>query len=43
MNVLHVMPYLPFPTSGAPVREYNIIRNLSFMGIESQLICNAQC
>lgn len=40
MNVLHVMPYLPFPTSGAPVREYNIIKNLSFMGIESQLICN---
>jgi glycosyltransferase involved in cell wall biosynthesis len=40
MNVLHVMPYIPFPTSGAPVRDYNIIRNLSFMGIESQLICN---
>lgn len=40
MNVLHVMPYLPFPTSGGPVRDYNIIRNLSLMGIESQLVCN---
>lgn len=34
------MPYLPFPTSGGPVRDYNIIRNLSLMGIESQLVCN---
>lgn len=34
------MPYFPFPTSGAQVREYNIIRNLSSMGIDSQLICN---
>lgn len=40
MNVLHVMPYIPSPTSGAPVRDYNIIKQLSKKGIKSHLVCN---
>ncbi|AKB17635.1 glycosyltransferase family 4 protein [Methanosarcina sp. WH1] len=40
MNVLHVMPYIPSPTSGALVRDYNIIKQLSKKGIKSHLICN---
>lgn len=40
MRVLHVMPYIPFPTSGAPVRDYNIIKYLSEKKIDSQIICN---
>ncbi|HIH93275.1 TPA: glycosyltransferase family 4 protein [Methanosarcina acetivorans] len=40
MRVLHVMPYIPFTISGAPVRDYNIIKKLSEKKIESQIICN---
>lgn len=40
MKTLHVMPYVPYPTSGALVRDYNIIKNLSLMGVDSQLVCN---
>ncbi|WP_231591952.1 glycosyltransferase family 4 protein [Methanosarcina sp. WH1] len=40
MRVLHVMPYIPYPVSGAPVRDYNIIKNLSEKKIDSHMVCN---
>jgi polysaccharide biosynthesis protein PslH len=40
MKVLHVMPYIPDLTSGALVRDYNIIKNLSQMNVCSHLVCN---
>lgn len=40
MKILHIMPYIPSLTSGALVRDYNIIKNLSQMHVCSHLICN---
>lgn len=40
MKILHVMPYIPNLTSGALVRDYNIIKNLSDKNICSHLVCN---
>lgn len=40
MNVLNILPYLPNLNSGSRVRDYNIIKYLSKLGVNSQTICN---
>jgi glycosyltransferase involved in cell wall biosynthesis len=41
MNILYVLPYIPKPVSGGPVRDYNIIKYLSEAGVNLQVVCNA--
>lgn len=40
MNILHIMPYVPYPISGSHVRDYNILKYLSERGVNSQVVCN---
>ena len=40
MDVLHILPYVPFTKSGGAVRDYNIIKYLSKAGVPSQVVCN---
>lgn len=40
MNVLHILPYIPDLKSGAHVRDHNIIKYLSEVGVTSQVVCN---
>ncbi|WP_292375900.1 glycosyltransferase family 4 protein [Methanosarcina sp. UBA411] len=43
MHVLHILPYVPKPVSGSSVRDYNLIKYFSELGVTSQVVCSLDC